>query len=228
VDKNALTLLLDGLDEAPIERRSACIDAINDYRRSHGPANLVVCSRRIEYEEQPHRLKLDNAVILQHLDHDQVKQYLSGYDQDGVVARFLNQDTTLKQFARSPLMLNIMLLASQEVSVQDWRHLGKVSAHRERLFDVYINYVFSRRAPTQTQLKGQILRVLPWLARNMFERGQTVFLIEDLDPAWLKTSRQRLVWKFALHFIIACLLALTIGLIYLVSGAPSQYVPRMA
>lgn len=228
VAQDVLALLLDGLDEVPEEKRSACIEAINSYRYGHGPAQIVVCSRRADYENQSQRLQLDEAILLQPLDQKQVDQFLADHSQGRAVAMTLDQDTTLRQLARTPLILNIMLRASREMSTQDWSQLGSTAAHRERLFDVYLNYVFRRRGPSQAQIEESTLRVLPWLARNMSEQGQTVFLMEGLSPAWLKSRPQRLIYTLGMHLLIASLLALAIALIYIVGDSPVRFAPKMA
>src|SRR5262249_47943697 len=48
-----LTLLLDGLDEVPADRRADCVRAINAFRRSEdgGLAGLVVSSRTADYAD---------------------------------------------------------------------------------------------------------------------------------------------------------------------------------
>ena len=230
VAQDVLALLLDGLDEVPEEKRSACIEAINSYRYGHGPAQIAVCSRRADYENQPQRLQLDDAILLQPLDQKQVDQFLSDHSQGQAVAMTLGQDTTLRQLARTPLMLNIMLWASREISKEDWSQLGSTAAHRERLFDVYLNHVFRRRGPSQAQIQESTLRVLPWLARNMSEQGQTVFLMEGLSPAWLKSRGQRLIYTLGMYLPIASLLALAIALTYVAGSSRAQLAlaPRMA
>jgi hypothetical protein len=226
--QDVLALLLDGLDEVPEEKRFACIESINSYRSGHGPAQIVVCSRRADYENQAQRLNLDDAVLLQPLDQKQVDQFLSDHSQGQTVAMTLDQDTTLRQLARTPLMLNIMLQASREISSEDWSQLGSTAAHRERLFDVYLHYVFRRRGPSQAQVEETTLRVLPWLARSMSEQGQTVFLMEGLNPAWLKSRRQRLIYTLGMHLLIASLLALAITLIYVIGDSPVRFAPKIA
>jgi hypothetical protein len=228
VAQDVLALLLDGLDEVPEEKRSTCIEAINAYRYGHGPAQIVVCSRRADYENLAQRLQLDDAVILQPLDQKQVNRFLADHSQGQAITATLDQDTTLRQLARTPLMLHIMLQASREISTQDWSQLGGIAAHRERLFDVYLNHVFRRRGPSQAQIEEATQRVLPWLARSMSEQGQTVFLMEGLSPAWLKSRRQRLIHMLGMHLLIASLLALAIAQFYLVGDSPIRIAARTA
>jgi hypothetical protein len=219
VRENALTFLLDGLDELPKDERPACVDAINLFRQSHGPAQIVICSRRADYENQPQRLQLDRAIFLQALDQPQIDQILAKHTQGRDVAMVLQQDTTLREFSQTPLMLSIMLMASQEISAEDWSHLGSPEAHRERLFDIYLKYVFRRRSDSQTLLEKSTLYVLDWLGRTMSERSQTVFLMEGLSPDWLKTKWQRLGFTTGMQLISATLIAIVIGLVYIFAQA---------
>ncbi|HEX6035771.1 MAG TPA: hypothetical protein VFY83_15120, partial [Anaerolineales bacterium] len=225
IDKDILTLLLDGLDEVPEEKRPGCIEAINAYRHDHGAVQIVVCSRRTDYESQPQRLQLDEAILLRPLNQAQIHQFLATHRQGQDMAATLEQDTTLRQLARTPLMLNIMLLASQEVSSADWSNLKSFAAHREHLFEVYLKSMFKRRRLSDSQLEASTLQVLPWLAGRMSEQGKTVFLLENLDPSWLKTNSQRWMFTVGLRLVSALLLGLAVSLTYVVGL--EKYAPRM-
>lgn len=228
IKENVLTLLLDGLDEIQEPQRSACIEAINIFRIDHGPVQIVVCCRRADYEGQPMRLNLDRAIILKPLEQEQIDEFLSVHRQGKDVAEILSQDATLRQLSRTPLMLNIMLAASQEVSAQDWSQLGSLDAHSRQLFDVYLNSVFRRRRPSNSEAEASTLRVLAWLAQNMIQQGQTVFLIEGLNPQWLKTKLQRFLSTLVTQFLIASMLAFAMGLVYVFALSERELVPRMA
>lgn len=227
ISKDIMTLLLDGLDEVPEDKRATCIAAINAYRQDHGPAQVAVCSRRIDYENQPQRLHLDAALIIQPLSQQQIHHFLARHSQGSVVATTLDQDKTLRQLAKTPLMLTIMLQASQEVSNQDWSHLLSTAAHRERLFDVYLKSVFSRRKAAEEDMEETIRRVLPWLARQMAAQGQSVFLLEDLGPEWLKTKYERWAFLIGYRILTALLLGIVVNLLYVFGLSPPQYAPRM-
>ena len=57
---------------------------------------------------------------------------------------------------------------------------------------------------------------LAWLARGMQQHGQTVFMVEQLQPSWLATSRERVVYTLGSRLIV--------GLLYgLIFGAMSWY-----
>jgi hypothetical protein len=110
--------LLDGLDEVDESARSACIDAINAYRRDY-LVPLVVCSRTREYLAQQRRLMLQRAVEIQPLDEGQVDNYLAKAGPSGASVRtLLKQNAVLRELATSPLLLNVLILTSREAPFQ--------------------------------------------------------------------------------------------------------------
>ncbi|HEY9670687.1 MAG TPA: protein kinase, partial [Waterburya sp.] len=113
-----LLVLLDGLDEVSAERRTACVQAINEFIQSHGTTEIVVCSRLKDYEALNHRLRFQAALFIEPLCLEQVHQYLTKAGSELVALNTaLQADTTLQELAKSPLMLSIMTLAYQGMSV---------------------------------------------------------------------------------------------------------------
>ncbi|MCB1033280.1 MAG: hypothetical protein KDD47_05540 [Acidobacteria bacterium] len=56
---------------------------------------------------------------------------------------------------------------------------------------------------------------LSWLARGMRQRGQTVFLIEDLQPGWLPRSGERLLYVMGSRLLGSLDLGLAFGAFWL-------------
>jgi hypothetical protein len=59
---------------------------------------------------------------------------------------------------------------------------------------------------------------LPWLAHNLSEQGETVFLMEGLDIGWLKTQPQRITFFLGIRLLTSLLLAFFVYLFYLAGG----------
>jgi hypothetical protein len=72
VNDQQLVLLLDGLDQVSQEYRLKCVKAVNHFHQRYGLIKTVVCSRTVEYEALPVRLKLQDAIVLQPLTYLQV------------------------------------------------------------------------------------------------------------------------------------------------------------
>src|SRR5262249_1924247 len=103
--------LLDGLDEVALPHRSACVEAINTFRKEHGLLPLVVCSRSVDYLALRRQVLLRSAVVVQPLTEQQIDEYLSGAgEQMEAVRAALRDDPVLQQLATTPLMLNMLIL----------------------------------------------------------------------------------------------------------------------
>ncbi|MBV7328221.1 NACHT domain-containing protein [Chloroflexi bacterium TSY] len=194
VANDEILLLLDGLDEVKPEYREECIKAINAFRQNH-LVPMAVCSRTAEYEALTNQLKLQGAVILKPLTSQQIDDYLTGAGRKlTAMGDMLQQDTTLRELAQSPLLLSIMTLAYHTIPVAEIEVLDSIEARRRHLFNAYINKMFARTARTLTVLypKEQTIRWLQWLASRLMEHGQTLFLIEQMQPNWAhSTNRSR-------------------------------------
>ncbi len=210
VDNDELLLLLDGLDEVKLERRDACVRAINDFRQGHGLVPLAVCSRVADYEALVARLKLHGAVLLRPLTPKQVDKYLEGAGVELLaVCKTLRHDPSLQELAQSPLMLSIMTLAYRGMSVQDLGSVDSVEARRKHVFDAYIQQMLERVGRSKRELysQGQTQHWLTWLAQKMIEHRQSVFLLERMRRSWLQTRAQQ-----RLHGVISGLVSgLVIG-----------------
>jgi eukaryotic-like serine/threonine-protein kinase len=184
--------LLDGLDEVAPAQRESCVQAINAFRQDHGFLDLAVCCRAEHYESLGTRLKLQGAVLIQPLESSQIDAYLAeaGAPAGGLRAA-LQQDTTLRDLASSPLLLNIMLLAYRDLPAEALTASDDAAAHRRRLFDAYVERALHRRVSDSGYTPEQIVRWLRWLAQGMQRQAQSVFLIERLQPDWIEDSRAR-------------------------------------
>lgn len=206
VDKNELLLLLDGLDEVNAAKRAECVRAINTFRGEHGFVDVVVCSRTDDYAELTEQLKLNGGVVLQPLTYEQVDAYLDSFGEGmKTVREMMSADETLWEMSRTPLMLSIIVMAYHNFTPDSVPALGDAETQRRNLFDVYVQRMFARRLELHTgeQPDGfqpeTISKMLGWLARRMVEHTQSVFLIENIQPAWLTSALReqyfdRYVW----------------------------------
>lgn len=204
VEKQELLLLLDGLDEVKAEHRESCVAALNDFHQNHAP-EMVICSRIKDYQELSNRLNFQSAVYLKPLTPEQILHYLNRINADLTGLRALiKRDTALQELAKSPLMLNIMVLAYQGVAVEDLPRTEIIEERRKQLFDAYIERMFRR--PTrlkveQGYLEAQTKRWLTWLAQKMVQQSQTVFFIEGMQPTWLQGKWKRILFWLGIFFM---------------------------
>jgi hypothetical protein len=215
VENDDLLLLLDGLDEVKREYREDCVRAINGFRKEH-LVPLVVCSRIADYQALTTRLGLQGAVLLQPLTPQQVDEYLRGAGMAlSAVRETLQHDPTLQELAETPLMLSVITLAYRGRSVEDLQTLETTVARRKHVFESYVQRMFERRRVDHPYSPQQTIQWLAWLARKMSVHGQTVFLIEKLQPEWLpaRSRRQmRIVARLAIGLGVGLGVGLALGL----------------
>ncbi len=195
-----LLLLLDGLDEVSPERRTTCVQAINEFIQSHGTTEIVVCSRIKDYEVLNQRLRFQAALLIQPLSLEQVHQSLNKAGSElAALNTALQADTTLQELAKSPLMLSIMTLAYQGMSVTDLPEMN-LEDRRQHLFDNYIQRMFDRRGANRQYSQSQAMYWLIWLAQKLSQQSQTVFLIERMQPNWLPKNWQKQIYGLSIIF----------------------------
>lgn len=186
--ESRLLLMLDGLDEVKASARAHCVKAINAYLEESTPVGMVVACRFAEYEDLPIRLRFKGAIKLLPLTTDQIDRYLAATGLEAIRAA-VQGDAQLRELARTPLVLNIMVLAYKDEKSGVVPIETDVTRDQlyKNLMDRYIAKMFRRKGGESKQPYTQetVLYSLSWLAQHLVERSQTVFLIESLQPDWL-------------------------------------------
>lgn len=212
ITNQRLILLLDGLDEVLEDCRNDCVRALNEFIALFPQTEMAVCSRVKDYEVLTERLQLSSALCLQPLLPEQVYQFLDNVKGSlkGLKA-LLKKDAELEQFAQTPLILHFMSVAYQGWSAEKLMSSQLRSTPDRRLkhlFDTYIDRRLERGASSEYS-KDEVLRWLSWLASQMVQEKQTIFLIEKMQPTWLKNCSERKVYQ-----IICNLSIIFFGVIY--------------
>jgi DNA polymerase III delta prime subunit len=197
MQQGELVLLLDGLDEVQAKHRNNCVCALNQFIATHEMTEIVVCCRVKDYEALNERLQLSSAICIQPISPKQVYEFLEDVgDSLAGLKTLLKQDTELEKFARTPLILNIMSVTYQRWSAEELLQEFRSPENRyQNLFDAYIETMLRRRGNSAKYPKDKVKRWLGWLATRMVEESQTVFLIEKMQPTWLKSRSERIAYK---------------------------------
>ena len=184
--------LLDGLDEVEKEQRTACADAINDFRQQYPRVWMLVTARSQDYLSLTTRLQLDKAIILQPLSIEQIDVYLGSRGQRLAGLRAaLYQDGTLRELAQSPLMLSIMTLAYYRMPADVALSLDRREGGRKLLFDVYVERMSRYRSGDKAYAPQDTVHWLSWLASKMSRQNRTMFFLENMQPSWLPPAALR-------------------------------------
>jgi hypothetical protein len=212
IKEQQLLLLLDGLDEVSTKHRQGCVEALNHFNQDYGQTEIVVCSRIKDYQALSTRLRFQCAIYLQPLTPEQIKRYLTSAGSKLAALRTaLLTSSTLQELAQSPLMLNIMTLAYQDIAIEELptQNVGELCQH---LFNAYTQRMFDRRGTNSCYSKDQSQRWLIWLAKRMVQESQTVFLIERMQPRFLEAKVQQWLYASGLSLIGALIVGLVSSL----------------
>lgn len=225
IEEEQLILCLDGLDEVESQHRDDCVQTLNQFIQDHGRTEIVVCSRILDYESLSERLRLRSAIYVQPLTFKQISHYLEQAGEQLTALRtVLAQNSDIRGFASSPLILSIMSLAYRDCPLEQFPKLTSIDVFRQRLFETYIERMFQRRGPTLQYSHMQTNYWLGWIAQRMVQTSQTVFLIERIQPSWLQTRIQRIrYWMtITLGEALVVTLGLTVSLVLLelLTGLP--------
>ncbi len=205
LDDARLVLLLDGLDEVPPERRAACVEAINAFAAAHHPPGLAVTCRVAEYNAMTVKLRLRAAICLQPLTDEQIVRYFSaagaGLDH---LRQAMRDDAGLRELAQTPLMLSVMTMAWGNTPALNVREQSAetVEERRRQLFEAYVQAAINRRGKSSGGYSAtETVGWLGWLAQRMKEHGQTLFAVEQLQPAWLGSAGRQLGYFMATRLL---------------------------
>lgn len=235
LENDRLVLLLDGYDEVRDGRRQECAEEINHFRQTQGLTGIAVCSRTERYKAVSLKLNLCTAIVLDPLTAEQVDDYLAAAGARLTVLRgTLETDRSLREMARSPLMLSVMGAAYSDVSgirlddVSDYEGTtGKstksgTERHRDvgrqnKLFEAYIGKMFDRYGGDPAYPSELTVKYLSWLARKLPQHNMNVFLVEQMQPSWLPTLRRRRTYILShglvVGFVAGIILSLFLALI---------------
>jgi len=210
--------LLDGLDEVTLERRSACIHAINTFRGEHfGP--IVVCSRTADYLAQPERLTLQSAIIIQPLQQEQISNVLRTQKLAPLYVG-LQANHQLSSLVDTPLMLKILMLAYYEKPDEALLTKGSAEVQQRKIFETYVEQMLRRRAGETRYTEQQTNYWLTWLAQQMKRHNLVEFSIEQLQVDWLSTGWQRTLYQILFYLLFGVGSVVIIGPLLARIGGP--------
>jgi predicted NACHT family NTPase len=221
IENRDLMLLLDGLDEVKPENRVSCVEAINKLIQD-GSYQIVVCSRIQEYQALKILLKLNKAILLQPLSTEQVEGFLDAVGSKlSSLKEALKKDSALWELVKTPLMLSIIGFVYADLPIDDIMQPNADSEiRRKTLYEAYVNKMFAREGKSKSDeyTREQTIEWLSWLAGRMTDHGQTVFLLDRMQPTWLKTKNQITMFNLIFYTSLDLLMIVSLGLIGLMSA----------
>lgn len=213
--------LLDGLDELEGDRQEQCLQEIAQSKRQNKQAlPLVLCTRMDSYQQRTTRLRLYAAVAVQPLKMPQIERYLLA-SRSRELWENLQTDPTLFRLAKTPLFLNLMTVAYEEILIHSWKRLKTRDERQRYVFNAYIRRqlsrdmekpVYSRKTEPNADQTKLWLR---WLAGVIGESNQRTFSAESLPTLRLQPPPEQV--KYPLGLVLGFIL-LYAGLFALIYG----------
>lgn len=207
VENCQLLPMLDGLDELEPLRQESCVQLINKFLTGENRRlSLVVCSRSEEYSNYATLLQLNGAICLQPLSNNQICNYLKKIESTELWP-IINSDLDLLGLVRTPLILNITVLASQEISVKKWQEFNSTAERIQYLLNIYVERMLGRIINNRSYFMNnspnakQTIIWLIWLAKQKQRQSKTEFLIEEMQPNYLKSRFEKFSY-YVLHTLI--------------------------
>ncbi|WP_264321725.1 NACHT domain-containing protein [Zarconia navalis] len=238
LESGALLPLLDGLDEVTPELQQHCAEAINTWLTGDlekQPCGVLVCCRREEFEKIVRKkLSLQGAIYLQPLTATQIEAYFTRLKLPEVW-QTVREDAPLRELLTKPLFLSMFGLVQIQgkFDLAAWKKRETSEAKIEYLFDTYWDAVMSRELildPDKKKLgwlsktytnkalpkPEAVKRTLVFVA-NAIEHDPRLgseFMIEKMQPLWLKSKTKESYYYIVLSFIASFVLFFTIELYF--------------
>lgn len=239
ISKQKLMLLLDGLDEVNPVSRKGCIQKLNGFIDDNGRTEIILCSRLKEYEnilscnlldnlsdpindknycEENLKIRLRKAFYLETLEINQIERYLTTKISDlplKILLRLLRKH----QLLRNPLIvfiimkanINIELLPKDASSNDIFKYL--FTKYIEHMLTVKEDY-FRQAYPKYYKNHGKTKKWLQYLA-NQLKREGIIFQIEQIQPSWLYSKIDKIIYRIVVGLTVGLILGLTSGLYFI-------------
>jgi hypothetical protein len=215
--------LLDGLDEIETAVQPDCVAAINVFIEEFKPSGLVVCCRLNEYRWLPKRLKMNGGICIEPLTSEEVSKFLAaGGSKLAALREAVGTDPVIQELAQRPLMLSIMSIAFQKAASDELaRQKRNLDDRRKQIFALYVEQMFQRKGTSLYSIpQEKIIALLTWLAEKMRGHSQTIFLLEEIQPSWLVTKSELLVYEIIVALSLPVILWLGFMLFLWVNFRP--------
>ncbi len=201
IKEKQLLPLLDGLDELEASQREQCLKAVNQLLEGEKSLkHLVISSRLEEYKNSQTKLKLHGAIYLRPLNLNQIREYLM-VSRSRELWENIKTEPQLLDLAKTPLLLNMMALAYEEILIHAWKRITSKKERYEYLLNAYVRRMLTQNIDSKFYPRGKEPRPetmrqwLIWLSKKMYQLNQQEVAIELFDRNWLETNSQKRLYS---------------------------------
>ena len=226
---------LDQLDEIDPRFQSECCESINKFLKSS--YRLVVCCRLNTYDayEDSDKLCLNGAICLKQLTNAQLENYFEVIETNSSSDNYhinylkafgeIQKQPKLLDIIRIPIFLNCLIfLISRGQELLYLHHVQNLKEGKDIIIEKYVEmrlkdykeYIFSNQQRVKQNKIKKIEICLKWLSKKMQENYKAEFLVEELQPTWLLTKEQKIIYKIG----VALFFGSVFGLVGFQIGEP--------
>ncbi|MDJ1174682.1 NACHT domain-containing protein [Roseofilum capinflatum] len=220
LSQGQILILLDNLDTLSFDRQNQTLQAIKELQsNTEQPLNLILASRIDSYKRSPTRLKLQGAVWLKPLNLPQIKDYLF-QARSRELWHNLREDKALMGLAKTPLFLNLMTLADEEILIHAWARISDSEQQYRYLFNAYIRRLLgqessdlnrkwyrSQQQPKPEETKHWLIALAKWMQKE----NRTSFAISDVNTGYFQTLEQNRDYQVGVGSATALLFGIVCG-----------------
>jgi len=220
LSQGQILTILDNLDTLSFDRQNQTLQAIKELQtHTQPPLNLILGSRIDSYKRCPTRLKLQGAVWLKPLNPTQIKDYLF-QARSRELWHNLREDGALMALAKTPLFLNLMALADEEILIHAWARIADSEQQYRYLFNAYLRRLLGQESgdrqpqgyrpqkrPKPEETKHWLIALAKWMQKE----NRTSFAISEVNMGYFQTPEQKRNYQIGLGIATALLFGMIGG-----------------
>lgn len=204
INEQQILPLLDGLDELELARQDIVIQEINQLLEiEKPPKHIVICTHLEDYKNCQNKVRVYGAIYLRPLSNDRIREYLLN-SRSRELWENIKEEPQLLELARSPLLLNMMALAYEEILIHAWKRIESKPDRCEYLLNAYVRRMLTQNIKSKFYRQGKEPRPektrywLVWLAKNMSQLNRKEVIVEKINRNWLQTRSQKRWYQIGL------------------------------
>ncbi|MBP0015134.1 MAG: NACHT domain-containing protein [Roseofilum sp. SBFL] len=217
-----ILVILDNLDTLSFDRQNQTLQAIKELRaNTQQSLHLILGSRIDSYKRCPTRLKLQGAVWLKPLNPTQIKDYLF-QARSRELWHSLHEYKGLMSLATTPLFLNLMTLADEEILIHAWARISDSEQQYRYLFNAYLRRLLAQDLPSderqwyRSEQRPKPEETKHWLialAKWMQKENRTNFASVDVNAGYFQAPEQNRHYHIGVGIATALLFGAICGVI---------------
>ncbi len=186
------TFFFDGLDEVNDEYRNECVSFLNEFKNKHREVDILVCSRIGEYEELTEKLQFSNALMLQDIPEQDVRNYLE-HNARPEILMLIESGDALGAIMRTPFWISFgSYVYTQMAANVDLGITNSLDYRKSHIFATFTESCLSQLT-SDTDTREDINRYVGWLAYTSKLLGITFIKPDQINTRWFPPALREIL-----------------------------------